>query len=38
MLFKKEKMLSASNKFIQNIHNLPIEIKKNNIILMRFTL
>jgi len=38
MLFEKKKMLSASNKFIQNIHNLPIEIKKNSIILMRFTL
>ena len=38
MLFEKKKMLSASNKFIQDIHDLPIEIKRNSIILIRFTL
>ena len=34
MLFEKKKMLSASNKFIQDIHDLPIEIKRNSIILI----
>lgn len=34
MLFEKKKILSASNTFIQDIHNLPIEIKRNSIILI----
>lgn len=34
MLFEKKKILSASNTFIQDIHNLPIEIKRDSIILI----
>lgn len=34
MLFEKKKMLSASNTFIQDIRNLPIEIKRDSIILI----
>ena len=34
MLFERERMLLASNRFIQDIHNLPSEIKKDTIILI----
>lgn len=34
MIFEKRRMLLASNRFIQDIHKLPSEIKKDTIILI----